>query len=419
MNHLRRGWGGLVRLSGSAAAVAATLGASEGKAAVADRVSSSINGGAGYATNPFFRQGPDTAAGFVTLSVTPSYLIEEERGQVRLEGTLRATHYLSKYGDSYAYGARTWAERQLSETATVTASAQVESSIVGQEPAFAPPGLPPLPAAPLEAAPDQAVEEPLDELFDPIDPDIALAGQRRTSLSAEIAANLRVGPAGSINFVVQTSKLIFPASGLGTGSRSLSGSASYSRRLSGASSVGISGFVQRTLFAGDRESSTVYQPQIFYSGQVDSGWTFSLAAGGLFISSQTAAGEQRSSGFSGDASACRNGIRSSVCFGASRGAEESGLGVINERTSVFTRLSYRLSDRENISVGGALAKSEQASIFEDRGRRQQSVEADYRLQLRERWDIGVTAAYKDIYGGEGPIAADFRAEVTFSIRLGR
>lgn len=416
---------------GVAAVAAALLPATASPAQTTERFSLSANAALGVASNPFLADGEDNQSSYVEFGIAPSLAITEERGNVTLQASLRATQYLRELGGSYSLSSRLAAERRLTESLSISAGATADSSVVGERRDSLggfPLGLP-LPGGAAGDLLDTSATpfEPLNS-FDPIepldalDPDLGLLGERsrRNSLSADVAFAYRPHPEDQLRLRLGASRSSSPGRSAAVALRSVSANFSYSRILGVTSNVGISASVQQTRFAGGRGRSIVYQPQVTYSGQVSPIWNFSVGLGASFIRpDETGREPSGSTALSGDLRACRRGARLRLCLSGSRGAQESGRGSIGLSTQASVQLSYPLSERETVGLSGALARIEQSidvlGIL-DENVRQQSLEADYQLRWRDRWEIGVTASYRDVYRIGRPIEPDFAA--TVSLRVG-
>ncbi len=418
MREARRPFGGFASLPGAAAAIAAFLPAAEGRAATSERISVAVTGGAGFSTNPFLQE-DSTASGFVNLGITPSISIEEERGQAVLEASARTTQYITRYDASYEFGARVSAQSQLSETITIRGNAEAQSSIVGESGAFA--GTDPLPVPGVAGPADpNIIADPVDELVDPFDPDLGLVGEqrRRNNYSAQVGLNARLNAEDSFDFSAQASQADFPSDEIPSYSN-LGAAVSFNRKLSEISSAGISASIQHSR-SGFGRRTTSFQPQILYSGRVYPAWSFNLALGGFFLRSESPGEDDiQSTGFSGSVGACRSAVRTNFCFGASQGTDDNGSAGVGKRTSFFTRLVYRLSEVEDLGIGGSLAKVKQSTEEFGGSTRQLNLDANYSRLLGERWQIGVTAGYRDLYGGGRSVAGDLSARVNLSLRWGR
>lgn len=418
MKEMTRPVGGLTRLPSAVAVAVALLPASAAQSAIVERLSVAVTGSSSFATNPFLQESGDTAAALVELSVEPRYLLTFERGSAAVEGSFRATQYLARYGGSSAYGVRTSGQYQLSEAATLSAQAAAQSSLIGEDRAFGRDSFGELPETgqtPLD--PDGGLFDPVD----PLDPDLGLLGSRarRNSLTAGIGFQTRLNQDNEINVSAEASKTSFSGEDSGIGSRSFAATAGYSRRVSATASAGLNLGVQHSRFA-QGGTSTAYQPQLTYIGQVYPGWEITVAGGGLFIRSDLPViGKQQVSGFSGEIEACRSGTRNSLCFGAARGAQESGRGAINERLSVFAQFARRLSEREELRFSGALASVDEQQRESSSRTRQQSLDVDYSLRLREWWEISAGAGYRDVLRADRATKADLRAQLTVRMRLDR
>jgi hypothetical protein len=388
---------------GSAAAFAVSVPLTLASAQTVERFSLSLNGTGGVATNPFLAEGGDNAGAYAEAGLTSSYTVREETGGAELRASVRGARYSGGQGGSYDLRAQLSADRRLSEALTVSASAAAQSSIVGErgvrlDDVLAPPG-------------------------DAADLDLLGERARQNAISARLDLGYRPFPEDQLQLSIGATKSSFPGADAGIGSRSLSGSLSYGRQLSPTATVGVTAQVEQARFGGQRGTSTIFQPQLTYSGLVYPGWDFSLGFGASFVEDDAGGGPaRRSGGLSGQVRACRAQIRLQFCLSGTRGAQTGGRGSISVRTTASAQLGYVLSERERLGLTGTLGRSEQSSDqigLRDEGVRQQSLQADYRLQWRERREIGVTASYRDLYRDGPPVKADFAVTATLSVGLER
>jgi hypothetical protein len=304
----------------------------------------------GYSTNPFLQDGDDSGAAFSEITIQPQLLYQDDVGDAALIGHYRRNDYFSRFGSTDSYGAEANAQRRLSPLVTLRGGLSYDSSILGQG------------TAGLVSVVDPTVVSPLPTTPLPGSPDIALLGlrERQETLGASIGAAWRLSTRDTVTTDVSANKLNYGADAL-TSSRTISGAIGYSRALSERTSVGLQGSASWVNFQRTGYSGTYYQPQLTLTRQVSPTISLNAAAGLLFVTSKTNLSTTRTTGFSGNLSACKQGDRSATCLRASSGAQPSGLGDVSRQQSIGVDYSYRVREHDTLRASLDYSRTQQTS----------------------------------------------------------
>lgn len=350
-----------------------------------------VQAGAGFATNPYFREGQDQSAPLVSLSLTPSLTRKTPRGVTTIRGAYSREEYLSRYGKSENANASAFHSEQLTEQLGIdgrVAFATTNNALIGQD-------------------------------YDPTVIDPLTLGQR--SRRVDGSTNLQWRPtardsfsagvnAGSTNYKESAGSL------LARDYDEIGGNLSYSRVLDARTSVGLQvvGTMVDSKAFPDTKS---VQPAVTFQRQINEIWNFSGNVG-LIIQSLQGSSTSASLGFG--ASLCATYPRTDFCFEGSRQSSSSGVGGLRndlqfgvtvnhdltERSRVQGYLSYKDSDSRSGTTAITGAKVVQSRV-------------DYFRDLTQRLAVGVGGRYqRRSYSGR-PAADSLAATVNLTLKIGR
>lgn len=382
------------RLGASALAVAATLGAAGGaQAQVAQRLTGDISLREGYSSNPFLSSDADTDSGFAELALSPTYLLTEPLATTKISATYRRTEYYRRVGSSTGLGVSAEHQRQLSGRMTLNLAIQYDSSIAGERQAFVPsiiPGLPQGPDQPAEPGqPDVPTGPDLPDIGNIQDPTVIGIRQRVKSLVVNGSLQTQLTALDIVTLSAQASEQRYNTSRLAD-SRTVGTTIGYNRTLSESSSVGARISLERSYYTEPSPDSSIYQPQLTYSGQWGERIRFTAALGGLFITSSDGT---TSRGVSGNLDACRSGERSRLCLTVMRDASASGAGGVRKRFSTSASYSYQLGPYDSFSYNLGYGRYSGRSRLEPASK-YVSQDLTWQERLSERIFGGVSATYR-------------------------
>jgi hypothetical protein len=409
----------------AALAVLAPAGAAHG--ATINRFAADAGARMGVSSDPFLTDAPDSASAFVEISITPNYRIDDEYGTTRFRGDLGRTQYLSHYGSSERYGAWIRSERRLREDMELNSELEFDSSILAGPrtvlgPAFTEePGSEPGPSNGVEPVMPESppVIEP-DEAFEPLDPDLGLAGQRqrRVLFAASTALVMRPSVDENVDLSIRAARARYPGRTKQSNYRSFGGSFGYLRNISPTLSAGLTSSYERTEYDAGGAETDVFQPQATIRGRLNEIWSVDVGLGGLFVRSDTPQGKLRSNGLSATMRGCGVGPRLTGCLGLSRGAFPTGQGNVAKRTGVELVASYQVSETDVVRASGSYTRS--SGRLGGVGERSEfvSIVESYERRLSERLVAGVNLQGRLLYAPERT-AKDLTVQLLVRVAFGR
>lgn len=358
----------------------------------------------GYATNPFLIRGDDTGSAYVDLSIRPQVVQSDELGQVSASASYNRTEYLRRFDGTDSYGAEASGQRKLSELITGRANVAYYSSILGQGglgiPTVVDPTLPPGPAL----------------------PDVTVLGLRRRQelLTAGLGAGWQFSPRDSGATDISMSRVDYGGGDdLLTSSRSISATASYTRTLSSRTSVGLRGSGSWTEFGRSGYNGAYYSAELTYQRQLNETMKLDLAAGLLFIRSDTNLGQTNSTGFSGSATLCDTRQRQTLCVRAYSSAQPTGFGDVSKSYGGSVNYSYRINEDDFIVAGVDFSQVDTtASLIQIPSSKYFNANGSYEHNFSNRLVGGLGAGYRRTAGGFFGHEDDLNLRAYVRIRLG-
>jgi hypothetical protein len=355
-------------------------GHSSASAQADSRISIDVAPRVGISTNPFL-QARSEASAFLQLAVTSRYSVLDELSESTAVARATGTQYLSRYGLISDFGLGLTHRRRVSERLTLTASANLESSVLGSA------------EERLDFAP--RVISPIIPVDVEVDPDLVLAGQRqrRTAINASVGATVNPSDREIISFAVSGNDSHY--SGRGFDFTSVAANASYSRRLSSLTQVGVGVSAERVSYEGPDGDSTILQPTLQAKTQLTGAWSLEGTIGASLVESERDGVASNFTSLSASLRSCYNDPRSTFCGGFLRDASATGLGGIRQRTSANASYTYRLSEMSSLGLSASYLRYN-ATRAGLNGGESWNTEATYRHRLRERLFASASLGYRRV-----------------------
>jgi hypothetical protein len=350
-----------------------------------------VQGGAGFATNPYFREGQDQSAPLVSISLTPTLTRKTPRGVTTIRGVYSREEYLSRYGKTENANASAFHSEQLTEQLGIdgrVAFATTNNALIGQD-------------------------------YDPTIVDPLTLGQR--SRRVDGSTNLQWRPsardsfsagvnAGSTNYKENEGTL------LARDYDEVGGNVAYSRVLDARTSVGVQ--VVGTLVDSKAFPDTKsLQPAVTFQRQFNEIWNLS---GNVGLIIQSIDGSKTSTSLGFGASLCATYPRTNFCFEASRQSSSSGVGGLRNDLQFAVTVNHDLTERSRVQgyVSYKDSDSRQA-VTAITGAKVLQSRLDYYRDLTERLAVGVGGRYqRRSYSGRSG-ADSLAGTVNLTLKIGR
>lgn len=252
--------------------------------------------------------------------------------------------------------------------------------------------------------------------------DPALLGTRTRTRSYGAIADLStvLSPRSSLNVTGGWSGSRYGATSTGLGLSnfdSWTGSVGYNRQLSVRATIGVQANYQRSTY-----TSTFYPNSSSYGGAA----VFKLKLSPLWSLDATAGAMLRDLGsvapnnvfFTGTASLCRQGSRSSLCFNASRSVGSSGAAGSDVNLLAAAYYSLKTGLRNSVTLNVEYARSTRATVATNQGKREFATGTlGYNRQVTERLGLTTSAYFRK---GTGPysLGEDFGGQLGLKYRVG-
>lgn len=363
---------------------------------------------AGFETNPFLIELPDTGTASLRLSVVPTFSRQGALGDLRISARIEHIEYARNYDSVQNAGADLGSRFVLSEQVEGTVDLSFDSGVfVTDLTGF----------GPFDGAPDDT--EPLSGVDD-----ITLLGldQRRTQYQAAGGLLFQLSERDELETAMS-----FRADRYGSEDSPgleetdfLSGRVSYAHQVNGELTIGVAfdaseiDFVEQSL----GRITTIF-PQLIVELSLSPNWQLTGSSGVARIRSSTDSSEETTTAVAGDVSLCRSGVRADFCLIGTRQVVPLGIGGGGLQSRVGASYSYRLSERETLSLSADYGRASETSGFSGSTIETIGEYLRYELDLSERITLSADARYTELRSDLGPDVSNFQALVGLTGRLGR
>lgn len=378
-------------------------------AQAAPQLTADVSLGGGISSNPLLLTDPRTA-GSVSLGISPSLLVEDELGETRITGNVRATQYLQRYGSDVSATLDAATVRKLDARTTVrlfaaastARSATRDGLIFGTGPndlpdPLVPPGLPVI--------------------------DTTLAGTRSrvTTIATGITAAYLLDEVSSVNAGIELNGTYIDNDG-GFDYRSASAQLGYQRTLSARTSVTLGTQFGAVDYLGRRTGdSKIVSPRVGIQQQLSERLSLSADAGISYVRTDIGAGHSERVSFAGSVGLCDRSTNRSLCVSAGRSAQPTALGGVSTVTTASLNYDARLSRVDRVSLGARYGRTNQDGEGLPLVRVTDFIGASvtYSRDLNDRIAFTVTPSYAKIFDDIQPRRANYALMVGLTLKLGK
>jgi hypothetical protein len=331
----------------------------------------SIQGRAGYGSNPFLAEEDNPGALLVGIRLAPEIRTRTETSTSTLSGFYDYTHYTRRYSHSDTLGIDATHQQAFSPTL----SGNIHAAYI----------------------------DSLNALYGPIDSiDEVAIGRRQRIVSGDAGFTYQPNARETWSLNGRGSHASYPGSDSEfSGYDTYGGDIGYSRALSSATSVGARFAVTR-YDSRHFADTTSYQPSLTLTQRLSSTWTLNGHVGVILQRVSFGGATSRSTSIGFGANLCRQAPRSTLCFEASRDTAPSGLGGLRTETRGSATFDYKLTERSTLS-GSVIYGHSKAGNFLMLGDQDYGVaRGEYSHRLTERLSIGASLDYRlQKYAGAG------------------
>jgi hypothetical protein len=357
-----------------------------------------VEGRAGYATNPFLRVDEDAGSASLGARATGVVTAREATSVTSFTGSYERDEYLRRYSASDAL--RLELARQQTFSARLMGNASVFYN--NSRNAFSNP------------ISDIGIGGPV--IIDPID--TTTIGARRETYGANGGLNYQLDARNRFGLSAFAQHSGYSSSNLSSFDQyGITGS--YSRVFSERTTAGLSLTSSRTNSGNFGDTST-YQPNFTLTQRLNAAWVFDGSVGLIF--QKTSVGgvsdSSKSVGFNGNL--CGTYPRWSLCLSGNRSTSASGFGGLRTQTSVGINGNYKLDTRSSVGLRASTGTSDaKAVLIATPKQRYSSVDVDYDRDLSERIAVRLSAGYRSRKFSGVPEAHGFNALASLIVKLGR
>ena len=375
----------------------------------------------GIANNPFLQGGDTSTTASATLTVSPSYSIDQGLTQFAIAGNATVTEYLSRYPNSDSFSVSGMGAHQLSERTSLNARLNYVNSVVG---AFNDTGVigsgliipgvtPVFPTA--TADPNTVLTPAVTPITTGIisnlatDPSLGGIGRRRQNYSAGAGISMGLGPRDRIGLDTSISANR-TASGALDDFNSVSQQVNYSRAIRQGFDVTAGVVVSHVDYLRRRQfDATTIQPTVGTTYLIAQNTSLSLSVGVSIVKTDLATiGDTRTStSLSAQGSLCRQSGRVNGCLSLSRTAVPSSIGGVRIQTAASLSGGMRISERSSASAsvsysrsGAPLIDVATTPVLFSGDTEYLSANGSYNRRLSQRVSAFVSAGVSKVYGDQ-------------------
>jgi hypothetical protein len=367
-----------------------------------------VSSTAGFETNPFLIDLPDTGTASLRLSLLPTFSRQGARGDVRLSARIEQIEYTESYDAVQNVGANFGSRFKLNERLEGNVDLSFDSGVfvtnfTGQ--------------GPVDGAPDDGGGLSGGD-------DITLLGldQPRDQYQAGAGLRYQLSEHDELGVSISFRADRFEEPDLQDLQESdfLAGQISYARQISSGLTIGMAVDASSIDFVDQSVGEiTTISPQAIVGLTFSPTWELTGSLGIASIRSDTSFSEETSTAFSGDFSICRNGVRANLCLTGARQVVPFGVGGAGLQSNVGVAYSLRLSERETFSLNANYGRASEAFFGDGGGIETIGGFVSYQLELAERVRLSADARYTDLRPELGSNVSNFQVLVGLTVRVGR
>lgn len=323
----------------------------------------SIQGRAGYGSNPHLVQDDNPGSLLVGIRLAPQVQTRTETSATSLTGYYDYTHYTRRYGHSDSLGIDARHEQRFSPTL----SGNIHAGYV----------------------------DSFNTLFGPIDTiDEVTIGQRQRVVSGDAGLSYQPNARETWDISGYGSRAFYPnADQQLSDYTNYGGGLGYSRAINDSTSLGARfgfGRYDSRSFA----DTTSYQPSLTIKQRLSGSWSLDAHVGVILERSTFAGAHFSSTSFGFGANLCRRVPRSTLCFEASRDTSPSGLGGLRTDLRGTASIDYKLTDRSTVRASATYGRSDSTGFSLASDQDYGVARGEYSHRLTERISIGASVDYR-------------------------
>lgn len=361
-------------------------------------VGADVSISAAVASNPFSSSTTSTGSVSAAVGISPWITFTEAASSLRLSGEVRVTEYDRFFGRTESFRVGAEGNWQLSPQLTLQTSISYSEAIVGETnlvDGFATaPGVINSPAAGGGGTGSGVINNPtvVGGPIVIIDPTLIGLGTRRNSFSTSASMQYRPDSRQQFGLSLYATDSKF-SNALSGNNYAIFGETITYDRVFKRGTIGASLNLQRYECRSQQScSQVVTSPQLTVSLRLNNVLSLSGAAGVSISSLRLPTLQSKTVTPSISGSICRRDNRSSACFTASHTVEATALNGARPIVSMGLSTSYRLTERNRISLSGNYSASTQAGVAGDTFR-YVSARLNDEHRIGRRTYVGVTGSY--------------------------
>ena len=360
--------------------------------------SATVEGRAGYATNPFLDFNRNAGSGVLGLTIAPSLTLRNSKAQTDLNGSFNYDKYTTNYGHDYDFTIDLRRRQQLSPEVSINGEVGYFSLI-------------------------SALTSPYYNalIIDPGAVDQLAIGLRSRRVFG--SAGITWTPSTRDQFSLSGNAEHDSFSRFGESYDYYGATGSYLRQIDGRTHLGVSlglGHYNSSV-AG---SSTSVSPNLVVQRVLSARWNLNASVGAIVEDEHFRSGSHTSVTPGFNIGLCGKYTRWDVCFSGSRQTASSGLGGLRRQTQLGANGSYRLNEHSRVLGEASYGFSKQddrlqQEFFATGTLRYASARLAYQRDLGRRFSVGGSGTYQNRSGGNIPDAHSYSATVNLTAHLGR
>lgn len=367
-----------------------------------------LTAGLGYSSNPRLRVGDSQGSVFGRASARGVHAGNSERTSYSVSGFVEASTYFTDYGLQSIFAVNGDVSHLASERVRVFGSAGVSGDIAGQlsnrflyvpeVPDVIDPNVPP----------PVTVE----------DPDLFSFSGRQYRFRAQAGASIETSPNSSITLSGGANRTIFTDEFFDDYT-TFFGSASYDRRLSERTNIGVRLNAYRTEYDGSSDHSTVLNPEFTIRTRLSEYWDASAAVGVTFATVDRGVDDEQSTNLSLRGSICHSDETERLCGRVARYAQTAASTALVTTTSAGVDWYKELDPAQSITLSASVVRYVSEDVVNDNEDSQYfRLAGSYSRRIDQRFSVGADVGAR-AFRQEGPDPdTDFSASVFLRYRLG-
>jgi hypothetical protein len=363
---------------------------------------------AGFETNPFLFDLPDTGTASLRLSMSPTFTRQGPRGDLRVRARIEQIEYAENFDAVQNVGGNLESRIILSERLEGNVNLSYDSGVFVTN--LADLGL-------INGAPDEVGPVPGGD-------DVTLLGldQPRTQYQAGGGLRYRLSERDNLDLSISFRADRFGGQDLPDLIETdlLFGRIAYARQVGSGLTVGVVfeasdiDFVEPSL-----GGITTISPQVLVDFAFSPTWELTGSLGFASIRSDTDFSEETSTALAGEVSICRSGMRANLCVTGARQVVPLGIGGAGLQSNVGASYSLRLSERDTFSLSADYGRASETFLAEGLAFETINGRLSYQLELTDRVRLSADARYTDLRIDLGPDVSNFQALLGLTVSLGR